>query len=135
MSAIESRQDELDEKLSQVLVGNKAHADALKELKTMFAKYIGKFCASDEGSPLVSKSALENTISHPSPLVEYVEEEEAEASQNEELEVDVHDTSPTRTTTDSVKITLTTDRRGLGPEKRDEKAVDGLLEVGGSAGP
>jgi hypothetical protein len=60
ISAIESRQDELDEKLSQVLFGMKANQEALDELKSMFSKYVGRLRENDDGSPLVSKSALEN---------------------------------------------------------------------------
>jgi hypothetical protein len=51
MVAIKNRQDHLDEKLSEVLACTKAHTEALEELKSMFAKYIGKFRESDEGSP------------------------------------------------------------------------------------
>jgi hypothetical protein len=53
MVAIKNRQDHLDEKLSEVLACTKAHTEALEELKSMFAKYIGKFRESDEGSPSV----------------------------------------------------------------------------------
>jgi hypothetical protein len=63
MSAIENRQDHLNEKLFEVLACTKAHTEALEELKSMFAKYIGRFRESDEGSPSVTKSALENQVS------------------------------------------------------------------------
>jgi hypothetical protein len=63
MAAIESRQDDLDKKLFQVLAGTKAHTEALDELKAMFAKYVGRFRKSNEGSSSVSKSTLENQVS------------------------------------------------------------------------
>jgi hypothetical protein len=64
IAAIESRQDDLDGKLSLVLAGTKAHTEALDELKAMFAKYVGRFRDSEDGSPSMSKSTLENQVSH-----------------------------------------------------------------------
>jgi hypothetical protein len=88
MSAIENRQDHLNEKLFEVLACTKAHTEALEELKSMFAKYIGRFRESDEGSPSVSKSALENQVSQPSPLIQLVEVQNVNTSDQEECQVD-----------------------------------------------
>jgi hypothetical protein len=69
ITAIERRQDALDEKLSEVLAGTKAQTAAIDELKAMFVKCAGRFRETEDGSPSVSKSALENQVSQPSPLV------------------------------------------------------------------
>jgi hypothetical protein len=60
ISAIESRQDDLDEKLSQVLSSTNANQEALDELKSMFAKYVGRLQENEVGSPSMSRSTLEN---------------------------------------------------------------------------
>jgi hypothetical protein len=60
ITAIERRQDALLEKLSKVLAGTKAQTAAIDELKAMFVKCAGRFRETEEGSPTVSKSALEN---------------------------------------------------------------------------
>jgi hypothetical protein len=93
IAAIESRQDDLDEKLSQVLAGTKAHTEALDELKAMFAKYVGRFRESNEGSPSVSKSALENQVSQPSRLVDSTDVENVDIRLHPECKVDVQDSS------------------------------------------
>jgi hypothetical protein len=51
ISNIKSEQDDLDKKLFLVLAGTNAHKEALDELKTMFAKYVGKFGKSDDSFP------------------------------------------------------------------------------------
>jgi hypothetical protein len=89
ISAIESRQDELDEKLSQVLFGTKANQEALDELKSMFVKYVGKLRENDDGSPSMSRSALENQQSQPSLLVESVEVQGVHISGDPSYAVDV----------------------------------------------
>jgi hypothetical protein len=70
------------------LAYTKAHTEALEELKSMFAKYIGRFRESDEGSPSVTKSALENQVSQPSPLIQPVEVQNVNTSDQEECQVD-----------------------------------------------
>jgi hypothetical protein len=89
ISAIESRQDELDEKLSQVLSGTKANQEALDELKSIFVKYVGKLRENDDGSPSMSRSALENQQSQPSLLVESVEVQGVHISGDPSYAVDV----------------------------------------------
>jgi hypothetical protein len=89
ISAIESRQDDLDEKLSQVLSGTKANQEALDELKSMFAKYVGRLRENDDGSPSMSRSALENQQSQPSLLVESVEVQGVYISGDPSFAVDV----------------------------------------------
>jgi hypothetical protein len=73
ISAIENRQDELDNKVSQVLACTEAHKDALDELKTMFAKYVGRFCDNDEGSPSVSIAVLDNRVPQPPAVTDSVQ--------------------------------------------------------------
>jgi hypothetical protein len=89
ISAIESRQDDLDEKLSQVLSGTKANQEALDELKSMFAKYVGRLRENDNGSPSMSRFALENQQSQPSLLVESVEVQGVYISGDPSFAVDV----------------------------------------------
>jgi hypothetical protein len=59
---LETRQDEIDTKISQVLANTAFHTKALAELKSMLATYIGKEKDRGKGSPSMSKSVLENQV-------------------------------------------------------------------------
>jgi hypothetical protein len=99
-----------------VLAGTKAHTEALDELKAMFAKYIGRFRDSEDGAALVSKSTLENQVSHPSPLVESVELQDVDIPQHPQFEVDIQDSSAACNTGEMVKVTSIAEK----PQKRDK---------------
>jgi hypothetical protein len=53
--------------------GTKAIQKALNDLKSMFSKYVGRLRECEDGSPSVSKFALENQFSHPSHLMDSLE--------------------------------------------------------------
>ena len=93
MSAIEQRQDDLDNKVSQVLACTEAHKDALEDLKMMFAKYVRRFRDSDEGSPSVSIVVLENPVPQPPPLTDSMQTHNVGTSREPEFGVDVQDSS------------------------------------------
>jgi hypothetical protein len=70
----------------------------------MFAKYVGRFRESDEGSPSVSKSALENQVSQPSRLVDSANTENVDIRLHPEYEVDVQDSSHARNSRKMVNV-------------------------------
>jgi hypothetical protein len=51
MSALESRQANIDGKVTQVLTTMAANTEALQELKSLICSYMEKFKNKDEGSP------------------------------------------------------------------------------------
>jgi hypothetical protein len=104
--AIESRQDTLDEKLSEVLAGTKAQMATIDELKAMFLKYAGRFRETKDDSPSVSKSAMENQVSQPSRLVHSADLGNDDIRHQVANEVDVQDSSPPRRTKDVEKAML-----------------------------
>ena len=57
----------------------------------MFANYIGRFRDSDEESPLVSKSILQNRVPQPSPLIDSLQMQNVQTSWESEFGVDVQD--------------------------------------------
>jgi hypothetical protein len=59
MSAIESRQVDIDGKVSQVLTSTAANTEALQELKSLLCTYMGKFKTTEEGSPSVTKAPID----------------------------------------------------------------------------
>jgi hypothetical protein len=117
ITAIERRQDALDEKLSEVLAGTKAQTAAIDELKAMFVKCVGRFRETEDGSPLVSKSALENQVSQPSPLVQFADLGNDDVRDEMADEIDVQDSSPPRTATDLEKATPGSERTSEEGEK------------------
>jgi hypothetical protein len=121
IAAIESRQDDLDGKISLVLASTKAHTKALDELNAMFAKYIGRFRDSEDGSPSVSKSTLENQVSHPSPLVESVELQDVDIPQHPQFEVDTQDSSAACNTREMVKVTSVAEKTAEKPAEKPQK--------------
>jgi hypothetical protein len=123
MAAIESRQDDLDGKLSLVLAGTKAHTEALDELKAMFAKYVGRFRDSEDGTASVSKSKLENQVSHPSPLVESLELQDVDIPQYPQFEVDIQDSSAACNIGEMVKVTCIVEKTVEKPQKREKDKV------------
>jgi hypothetical protein len=123
IAAIESRQDDLDGKLSLVLAGTKAHTEALDELKAMFAKYVGRFRDSEDGAASVSKSTLENQVLHPSPLVESVELQDVDIPQHPQFEVDIQDSSAAYNTGEMVKVTSIVEKPTEKPQKWDKDKV------------
>jgi hypothetical protein len=106
-----------------VLVGTKAHTEALDELKAVFAKYVGRFRDSKDGSPLVSKSTLENQVSHPSPLVESIELRNVDIPQHPQFEVDIQDSSAACNTREMVKVMSVADKPAEKPQKREKDKV------------
>jgi hypothetical protein len=60
MSALESRQNTLDVKMTEVLTSTAAATEAVQELTSMFSKYFVKMKDSETGNPSMSKSALDN---------------------------------------------------------------------------
>jgi hypothetical protein len=117
ITAIERRQDALDEKLSEVLARTKAQTAAIDELKAMFVKCAGRFRETEDGSPLVLKSALENQVSQPSPLVQSADLGNDDVHDEMADEVDVQDSSPPRTATDVEKATPGSERTSEEGEK------------------
>jgi hypothetical protein len=61
-------------------VKSSATADALHELKTMLNKYMGNEKEGDEGSPSVSKSALDNQGAVPLRILQQVPEVHVETT-------------------------------------------------------
>jgi hypothetical protein len=59
MLAIESRQVDIDGKVSQVLTSTAANTEALQELKSLLCTYMGKFKTTEEGSPSVTKAPVD----------------------------------------------------------------------------
>jgi hypothetical protein len=57
----------------------------------MFANYIGRFRNSDEGSPSVSKSILENRVPRPSLLIDSLQMQNVQTSWESEFGVDIQD--------------------------------------------
>jgi hypothetical protein len=55
----------------------------------MFAKYVGRLRDSDDGSPSVSKSILENRIPQPPPVLESLQMQNVETSWEPKFGVDV----------------------------------------------
>jgi hypothetical protein len=106
-----------------VLTGTKAHTEALDELKAMFAKYVGRFRDSEDGAALVSKSTLENQVSHPSPLVESVELQDVDIPQHPQFEVDIQDSSAACNTGEMVKGTSIAEKTTRKPQKREKDKV------------
>jgi hypothetical protein len=66
MATLESRQDDIDVKVSQVLASTASHTETLAELKYMLARYIGKDTTVVEGSPSSFKPILEDQVRSPS---------------------------------------------------------------------
>jgi hypothetical protein len=62
MSIMETRQDVLERKMSEVIATTAANTEALHELKHVFTKYMSRFKDNSEGSPSVSKSAVDSDI-------------------------------------------------------------------------
>jgi hypothetical protein len=62
MSIMETRQDALEGKMSEVIATTAANMAALHELKHVFTKYMSRFKDNSEGSPSVSKSAVDSNI-------------------------------------------------------------------------
>jgi hypothetical protein len=62
MSIMETRQDALEGKMSEVIATTTANTEALHELKHVFTKYMSRFKDNSEGSPSVSKSAVDSNI-------------------------------------------------------------------------
>jgi hypothetical protein len=60
MSVIETRQQALEGKMSQVIATTAANTEALHELKLVFTEYIAKLKDTSDVSPSMSKSAVEN---------------------------------------------------------------------------
>jgi hypothetical protein len=60
LAALESRQDDIDGKVSQVLANTALHTKALAELKSMLLRCMSKDKESEGGSPSVSKFGLKN---------------------------------------------------------------------------
>jgi hypothetical protein len=123
IAAIESRQDDLDEKLSQILAGTKAHTEALDKLKAMFAKYVGRFRESNEGSPSVSKSALENQVSQPSQLVDSTNVENVDIRLYPECKVDVQDSSHAWNSREMVNVVPVIQKTAEKAQKREKDEV------------
>jgi hypothetical protein len=55
MLIIESKQQALEGKMSQVLETTATNTEALRELKLVFTKYISRLKENSDGSPSVSK--------------------------------------------------------------------------------
>ena len=60
MSVIETRQDALEGKMSQVIATTAANMELLEELKLVFTNYITKLKDTSNVSPSMSKSAMDN---------------------------------------------------------------------------
>jgi hypothetical protein len=58
-SAIESRQDDIETKVSKVLESTKPNTKALEELKSIITKCMGRFKEPEDGSPSESRTVLE----------------------------------------------------------------------------
>jgi hypothetical protein len=69
MSIMETRQDALEGKMFEVIATTAANTEALYELKHVFTKYMSRFKDNFEGSPSVSKSAVDSDIP---PIIEAV---------------------------------------------------------------
>ena len=57
---IETRQQALESKMSQVIATTAANTEALHEVKLAFTKYITKLKDTSDVSPSISKSAIDN---------------------------------------------------------------------------
>ena len=60
ISAVESLRKEVDEKISQVMASSTANATAIESLRCMLEGFLGRSKDVVEGSPSLTKSALEN---------------------------------------------------------------------------
>jgi hypothetical protein len=58
MCAMESRQADIEGKVTMVLATTTANTEVLQELKSMLCRYMGK--EKDDGSAVVTKAAVEN---------------------------------------------------------------------------
>jgi hypothetical protein len=76
----------------------------------MFAKYVGRFRESDDGSLSVSKFVLENQVSQPPQLVDFVEVQNIFTSWDLEFGIDVHDSSHACNRGEMVKVTPITQK-------------------------
>jgi hypothetical protein len=97
MSVIETRQQALEGKMSQVLATTAANTEALYELKLVFTKYITKLKDTSDVSPSMSKSAIDSDGERLAQAVKPIAptEEEAADDATDTLDFDSEDATPT----------------------------------------
>jgi hypothetical protein len=87
--ALESRQDEIDGKVSQLLASTALHTEALAELKSMLARYIGKDEHPADTDPLLSKSIPEKRVAFPIAILPPKGRKEAAVDGSHDLDTNV----------------------------------------------
>jgi hypothetical protein len=89
----------------------------------MFAKYVGRFRESDDGSLSVSKSALENQVSQPSRLVDFAKVEDVDICQHPGCEVDVQDSIHAQNGREVVNVVPIIQKTSEKAQKREKDEV------------
>ena len=62
MSILETKQNALESRMSEVIETTAANTKALQELQLILMKYMSRFKDNSDGSPSVSKSAVDSDI-------------------------------------------------------------------------
>jgi hypothetical protein len=89
----------------------------------MFAKYVGRFRESDDGSLSVSKSALENQVSQPSRLVDFAKVEDVDICQHPGCEVDVQDSIHAQNGREVVNVVPIIQKTSEKAQKREKDQI------------
>jgi hypothetical protein len=145
IAAIESRQDDIDSKVSQVLASTALQTEALAELNSMLSRYIGKGKHNDEGSPSLSKPFLENRVTSLSAPLPLSGEKDGEGPGEDELKNNVDVTSEAgdleqKVGTSDVAVERQWPEVGIPPQKKACPLGAGTKKVdsnqrSGSTGP
>jgi hypothetical protein len=120
MSVIETRQQALEGKMSQVLATTAANTEALHELKLVFTRYITKLKDTSDVSPSMSKSAIDSDGERlaqaikPTAPTEVACSEEAADDATNTLDFDSEDATPTEGKKHPTMLPNTT-KRGPSP--------------------
>ena len=101
MSTLETKQEALEGRMSKIIETTAANRKALQELQLIFTKYMSRFKDNSEGSPSVSKSAIDNDVAagvqNVPPLApcELARSKEATADEVDNLDFDSENDTPT----------------------------------------
>jgi hypothetical protein len=138
MLAIESRQVDIDGKVSQVLTSTAANTEALQELKSLLCTYMGKFKTTEEGSPSVTKAPIdiEVPISSSAVIPDQTKRTEVETNCSVEDCLEFRDTdqglcqtsgTPTIFRKRRCRIKQRQQRQGVTPERGRQCRISGPL--------